>query len=66
MEVSRSLANPWVLQRYVDDPLLVEGRKFHMRVNVLAAGSPVRVRAGLLCMFGVCTPLDAQDAVRCA
>jgi hypothetical protein len=41
---SRSLLYPWVLQRYVDDPLLVQGRKFHMRVNVLAVGCPVKVR----------------------
>ena len=29
----------WVCQRYVHNPLLVHGRKFHLRVNVLAVGA---------------------------
>lgn len=35
----RSTLGAWVLQKYVDAPLLFRGRKFHARVNVLAAGS---------------------------
>eukprot|EP01034_Spumella_vulgaris_P032503 gene32503-40113_t len=29
----------WVLQRYLDDPLLVDGYKFHLRVYVLCVGA---------------------------
>jgi tubulin---tyrosine ligase len=29
----------WVLQRYIDPPLLVDGRKFHLRAYVLATGA---------------------------
>lgn len=36
---NRTLGQAWVLQQYVHDPLLVRGRKFHMRVNVLAVGN---------------------------
>eukprot|EP01047_Picozoa_sp_COSAG01_P020499 COSAG01_NODE_1168_length_11426_cov_339.595038_8_plen_79_part_00 len=28
----------WVVQRYVRRPMLVDGRKFHLRVYVLAVG----------------------------
>ena len=29
----------WVLQQHYNSPILLEGRKFHLRVNVLAQGS---------------------------
>lgn len=36
-------AHPTVIQRYLDDPFLVNGRKFHARVYVLVTGlDPVR------------------------
>ena len=28
----------WVLQRFVDDPMLIDGRKFHLRVYALCVG----------------------------
>lgn len=38
----------WVVQRYIADPLLVGGRKFHLRAYVLCVGDPCL--SELLCM----------------
>jgi tubulin--tyrosine ligase len=44
----------WVLQRYVQRPLLVDGRKFHLRVYVLAVGNiAVHVFPEFLALFSL-------------
>eukprot|EP00940_MAST-03C_sp_MAST-3C-sp2_P002631 g2631.t1 len=35
----RKGTSTWLLQRHVDDPLLLQNRKFHFRANVLAIGN---------------------------
>ena len=41
----------WVLQRYVDRPLLLSGRKFHIRAYALAVGAiKVYVYGSVLCL----------------
>ena len=58
-EVRQSLAaspdlREWVLQRYVQRPLLVDGRKFHLRVYVLAVGNiAVHVFPEFLALFSL-------------
>lgn len=51
----------WVIQRYVDRPLLLNRRKFHLRVYVLAdAALSVHVFGDALVLSAV-NPYDAED-----
>ncbi|KAK9826378.1 hypothetical protein WJX81_005431 [Elliptochloris bilobata] len=51
LEASEDLRE-WVLQRYIDRPLLVGGRKFHIRAYVLCIGSlAVYVYSDALALF---------------
>ena len=47
-------AREWVLQRYIHRPLLVGGRKFHLRMYALAVGAlTVHVYADVLTLFSL-------------
>ena len=51
----------WLLQKHVSQPLLVAGRKFHLRVNVLAHGS-LALYVHRECVAHICVErYDAAD-----
>ena len=60
-DASGTLHQHWLLQRHISKPLLLAGRKFHIRVNVLAHGS-LALYVHRMAVAHVCTePYDATQ-----
>lgn len=51
----------WVLQRYLERPLLVNGYKFHLRVYILCVGALKVYCFDQILMLLAAHPYDAED-----